>query len=52
MRVLYLIVLAEMVRFLFLHSPGKKRVCSHSFIYLFNEHFLWNARPVFAKIFY
>lgn len=51
-RVLYLIVLAEMVRFLFLHGPGKKRVCSHSFIYLFNEHFLWNARPVFAKIFY
>lgn len=38
MRVLYLIVLAEMVRFLFLHGPGKKRVCSHSFIYLFNEH--------------
>lgn len=39
MCVLYLIVLAEMVRFLFLHGPGKKRVCSHPFIYLFNEHF-------------
>lgn len=37
--VLYFIVLAEMVRFLFLHGPGKKSVCSHSFIYLFNEHF-------------
>lgn len=54
--VLYLIVFAEMVRlhfFMFLMHPkgcpGKKRACSHSFIYLLNEYLL-NVRPVFAKI--
>lgn len=30
---------------------GEKRVCSHSFIYLFSERLL-NVRPVFAKISY